>query len=71
MIRGDANEDKITIKGDLSGTIVNGNANDDQLIIESLSVKKSTVYGGGGNDDINISSDAILIFQMKVMTILM
>ena len=65
LIRGDANEDKITITGTLSGAIINGNADNDQLIIQSASITNSSIYGGGGRDDIDISGDAVLVYGNK------
>ena len=61
LIRGDANEDKITINGNLNGTIINGNADNDQIIINSMNIESSTVYGGQGDDKIDISSDAVYV----------
>ena len=61
LIRGDANEDKITISGDLTNTIINGNADNDLIIVNSNRIQSSTVYGGQGDDNIDITSDAIYV----------
>ena len=65
LARGDANEDRITVSGLLKNSIVNGNADDDILIIDSSSVVNSTIYGGNGGDNIDINSDAILVYGNK------
>ena len=61
MIRGDANADKITIIDNIRETLINGNADDDHIIINSDEVSFSTVYGGQGDDKIDIASDAIYV----------
>jgi Ca2+-binding RTX toxin-like protein len=66
LIRGDANEDKIEITGSISGVVINGNADDDQIIISATKVSNSSIHGGGGKDDIDISSSqASLVFGDK------
>ena len=61
LIRGDANADKITIIDNIRETLINGNADDDHIIINSDEVSFSTVYGGQGDDKIDIASDAIYV----------
>ena len=61
LIRGDAQDDIITIGGSLTKSIINGNADDDQIIITSQEVKSSSIYGGQGEDNIDISSGAIYV----------
>jgi Ca2+-binding RTX toxin-like protein len=56
LYRGDANEDKIEITGTISGAVINGNADDDQIIVSATKFSDSTIFGGGGNDNIDISS---------------
>ena len=51
----------ITITGSLYNTLINGNAGNDTLIINSTNIASSTLYGGQGNDIINASGDAIYI----------
>jgi Ca2+-binding RTX toxin-like protein len=66
LIRGDANEDKIEITGTISGVVINGNADDDQIIISATKVSNSSIHGGGGKDNIDISSgQASLVFGDK------
>ena len=61
LIRGDAQDDIITIGGSLTKSIINGNADNDQIIITSQEVKSSSIYGGQGEDNIDISSGAIYV----------
>jgi Ca2+-binding RTX toxin-like protein len=66
LIRGDANEDKIEVTGTISGVVINGNAADDQIIISATKVSNSSIHGGGGKDNIDISSaQASLVFGDK------
>ena len=60
LIRGDANlRYDNNIKR--SNSTVNGNAGDDHLIINSAITASSTIYGGKGNDNIDVSSDSIYV----------
>ena len=61
MIRGDAHDDNIVINGNLIDSVVNGNADNDNLRINSSDIISSTIYGGKGNDDITINSDAAYV----------
>ena len=61
IIRGDANADTIQINGDLENTIINGNAANDKLVIKSNNINSSSIYGGQGDDTIEVDSAAAYI----------
>jgi Ca2+-binding RTX toxin-like protein len=60
-IRGDKGNDTITVTGNLSGVVIQGNADNDQIIVSSASVSNSTVFGGQGADNLDISGGAMLV----------
>ena len=49
--------------GVLDNTIIQGNADDDRFDISSASATKSTVFGGKGADDINVTGAAALVVR--------
>ena len=71
LIRGDANEDIITITGSLQNTIVNGNANNDQIVQlkhckfinygeyeDNIDINGAIYVSGGADaDDIDLTSN--------------
>jgi Ca2+-binding RTX toxin-like protein len=61
IVKGDNNEDAITVTGTASALYVGGDAGIDTITISSAIASATTVRGGKGNDDINISSAAILV----------
>jgi Ca2+-binding RTX toxin-like protein len=60
LVKGDKHEDNITVTGTVSGLYVGGDADNDTITISSATASTTTIRGGSGADDINISSAAIL-----------
>jgi Ca2+-binding RTX toxin-like protein len=61
LLRGDKGNDTITVTGDIDNVVIQGNADADQIIVSSSKVASSTIFGGQGADNLDISSGAILV----------
>jgi Ca2+-binding RTX toxin-like protein len=62
-LRGDKGNDTITLSGVLTNVVVQGNADADQINVSSASATTSTVFGGKGSDDINITGAAAILIR--------
>jgi Ca2+-binding RTX toxin-like protein len=62
-IRGDKGNDTITVTGSLSNVVIQGNGDVDQINVSSASATKSTVFGGQGADDINITGAGAVVVR--------
>ena len=60
-LRGEKGNDTITVTGALSSSLILGGSEDDQIVVSSATVESSTVHGGKGADNIDISSGAIFV----------
>jgi Ca2+-binding RTX toxin-like protein len=60
-LRGDDASDTITVAGVINNLVIQGNADADKIVVTATSVTSSTVFGGKGADNLDISGAAMLV----------